>query len=180
MFWTNNKRPILRVMNHQLPRKARFKKKNAKFCKLMGEPGLLWLTWHPRPEGITSKWTIHSQRQTANLKRNPTCDYQFGALRTFCLQVFSFSYKNSCLLFHFRKFKLIVILKSKCSTSGRPCEGQKTAPVRGQFLFIAETAPLQPQVLPEQNCVLGSFSLSFECRGEGSFTGSSMVKKSKS
>lgn len=163
-------------MSHQLPRKARFKKKNAKFCKLMGEPGLLWLTRRPRPEGITSKWTIHSQ----NLKRSPTCDYQFGALRTFCLQVFSFSYKNSCLLFHFRKFKLIMILKSKCSTSGRPCEGRKSAPARGQFLFIAETAPLQFPVLLEQNRVLGPFSLSFECRGEGSFTGSFMVKKSKS
>ncbi|KAM9647221.1 uncharacterized protein ACIBXB_010884 isoform 2-T2 [Morphnus guianensis] len=63
-----------------------------------------------------------------------------------------------------RKFKLIMILKSKCSSSGRPCEGQKSAPVRGQFLFIAETAPLQSPVLPEQNHVLGSFSLSSECR----------------
>ena len=107
----------------------------------MSEPRLLWVTWRPWPEGIASKWTTHGQRQIASLEWNPTRDYHFGAFHTCCLQVFPFSYKNSSLLFPFRKFKLSVILRSKHGASGRPCEGQESVPARGWFPLTAGAAP---------------------------------------
>lgn len=125
----------------------------------MAEPGLLWHVWHPWPEGVPLKRTTGSQRRLHGLLSFQCLSYPLSG---------GVHLSPQKLHFHFRTFKLFVILASKRRTSGRPREGGKSAPAPGQLLALPEQ-PLAALAAP-------GASAGSECRHQGSLAGSKTVK----